>query len=303
MTSSSGRSWKHLSLRWTAPRGFWAFLLFLLLAFLSEYALISSFQSVGLRDQNVLSRTFQIPSTSWSFKLGVSPLFHLLPLSIVIVLTSCWAYLSRRVAVSPWRAEPLARKPLPILREKEGRRLRRLKLFVRRVERRVQRATRKVKAALYRIRGVSYVSRHLFISRAAVRSAVIVLAVFFSVFLLLHVNVFPRLLHDVVVEFYRRHPSFLGFVVGTREVARGIGGAFSPVGWLGSAVNSELLAWAPVFRHAFDGVGMSLVEPLTRLDVAAKYILVQNVAAWVSVFLAVIYGEYVSHPHRRAGAK
>jgi len=251
----------------------------------------------------VLSQTFRIPSTSWSFTLGVSPLFHLLPLSIVVVLVSCWFYLSKRVAVSPWRAEPSSRMPLLIRREKEARRLRWFKRFFKRVERKAARGARKVKATFCRVPGASYVSKRLFVARAAVRSAVIVLAVFFSVFLLLHVNVFPGLIHDGAVEFYRSNPSFLGFVLGTGELAQGIGQALSPVGWLGSAVKNALLAWAPGFRHAFDGVGISLVEPLTELDIVAKYVFVQNVAAWVSAFLAVTYGEYVSRPYRRARSR
>lgn len=303
MTSSPRRSWKRLSFRWTAPRGLWAFVLFLLLTFLFEYVLVYSFQSVGLTDKNVLSKSFQIPSTSWSFTLDVSPLFHLLPLSIVVVLVSCWSYLSRRLAVSPWRAEPSTRKPSLIRRKREMRRFRWFKRFFKRVERRAQMVARKVKAAFYRIRGVSYVSSRLFVARAAVKSAVIVLTVFFSVFLLLHVNVFPWVIHDVVVEFYQNNPSFLAFVLGTGEVARGIGRVLSPIGWLGSAVDNALLASASGFRHAFDAVGISLMEPLTKLDVVAKYVVVQNVAAWVSVFLAVIYGVYVSRPYRRARAR
>jgi len=303
MTSSLKKSWKRLRFRWTAPRGFWAFILFLLLAFLSEYALVCSFQSVGLIDKNVLSQAFQIPSTGWSFTLVVSPLFHLLPLSIVVVLVSCWAFLGRRVVVSPWRAEPSARKPSLTRRGKEARWFRWFRLFFKRIERGAERVNRKVKAAFYRVPGVPYVSRRLFVARAAIRGAVIVLAVFFSVFLLLHVNVFPGLIHDVVVEFYRNNPMFLAFVLGTREVALGIGRVLSPIGWLGSVVNNALVASAPGFRHAFDGVGMSLVQPLSKLDVVAKYVFVQNVAVWVSAFLAVTYGEYVSRLHRRARAR
>jgi len=300
MDSSPKSGWKRWSLRWTAPRGFWAFLLFLSLAFLFEGILVYSFQSLGLTEENMLSQTLQVPLTNWSFTLGVSPLFHLLPLSIVVVLVSCWSYLSRRVAVSPWRSEPTAKKPTLIRREKEARRFRWLRRFFKRLERRVQMIVRRVRASFYRIRGVSYVSRRLFVARASVKGAVIVLAIFFSVFLLLHVNAFPRLIHDVVVQFYRNNPSFLAFVLGTSEAALGIGRVLAPIGWLGSAVNDALVASAPGFRHAFDGVQISVVTPLTRLDVVAKYVVVQNVAAWVSAFIAVVYGEYVSRPHRRA---
>jgi len=187
--------------------------------------------------------------------------------------------------------------------DKETRKFRWFKRFFKKVERRAQRVARSIKATFYRIPGVSYVSRRLFVARAAVKSAVIVLAVFLSLFLLLHVNVFPGLIHDVVVAFYRNNPPFHAFVSGTVEVARGISRVLSPIGWLGSVVNNALVASASGFRHAFDGVGVSLVEPLTRLDVVAKYVVVQNIAAWVSAFLAVAYGEYVSRPYRRARAR
>lgn len=303
MTSSLRKSWKRLSSRWTVPRGFWAFALFLLLAFLFEYALIYSFHSLGLTDKNTLSQTIRILSTNWSFTFEVSPLYHLLPLSIMVVLVSCWLYLSRHVASSPWRAEPSARKPSLIRREKEAGRFRWFKRFLKKIEKRMQKIAQKTKLTFYRVPGTSYVSKRLFVARAAVKSAVIVIAVFFSIFLLLYFSVFPMLIHDVVVGFYRDNPSFLGFILRTREVARGIGNALSPIGWLGSVVNEGLVASASGFRHAFDGVEIAIVEPLTKLDVAGKYIVVQNVAAWVSAFLALTYGEYISRPYRRARAR
>lgn len=285
--------------RWTVPRGFRGFILFLFLAFIFEYAVVSSFQSLGLIDKNVLSQTFQIPSTSWSFTLDISPLFHLLPLSIVIVLACCWFYLSERVAASHRKAEIPARKPLSIRRGREAQRFRWFKRFFKKVERRSRSVAQRVKAFFYRIPGISYISRRLSVAKATVKSAIIVLIVFLSVFLLLHVTVFPKLIHDVVIGLYKSNPWFLAFVSGTGDAARGIGQVVSPIGWLGSAINNAIVASATGFRHAFDGGGIAIVEPLIKMDVVEKYVLIQNVAALVSASLSVIYAEYLSRPYRR----
>ena len=94
---------KRLIIRWTAPKGFAAMLLFLALAFLLEYLIIISFLSTGITDNSTWMETFQVPYVNWSFTLTVSPLLHLLPLSVVIVLISSWIFLTKQIAFIPQR--------------------------------------------------------------------------------------------------------------------------------------------------------------------------------------------------------
>lgn len=290
----SGTRGKRLIVRWTAPKGLAALLLFFVLALFFEFLLVYSFQLFGLTDKNAWTGTFQIPATNWSFIVWVSPLFHLLPTAVIVVLVSSWAYLTKYSAFVPSRAET-ARRALPSTRrETEKRRLRGLRGFSKRISRRVRRIGRSVKAGLQRIRGVSYVSKRLYFARAAVRSAVAVFVVFLSVSLLLYIVVYPDLVYQGVVGLYKGNPSFLWLVAGTTDLVRGVGYALPPVGDLGTAINNALLGAAPGFRHGLAGVGAALTGSLVGLDVAGKYVLSQNVAAWSSALVALIYGSYAS---------
>jgi len=292
---------RRLIFRWTAPKGFAALLVFLILALFFEFLLVYSFQSFGLTDKNAWTGTFQFSSTNWVFSVSVSPLFHLLPITVVVVLVSSWAYLTKYTAFVPSRREA-ARRTLPSSwGEAEKPRLRWLRKFSKRMSRRVQRIGRAVKAGLQRIRGVSYVSKRLYFAKAAVRSALAVFAVFLSMSLLLCIVVYPNLIYRGVVGLYRGNPSFLGFVTGTTDLARGVGQAFPPIGSLGTAINNALVGAAPGFRSSFVGVGAALTGSVVGLDVAGKYVLVQNVAAWISALVALIYGWYASsrRPKRR----
>jgi len=292
---------KRLIVRWTAPKSFVALLLFLILALFFEFLLVYSFQSFGLTDKNAWTGMFKVPATNWSFIVSVSPLFHLLPITVIVVLVSSWAYLTKYTAFMPSRAEAAKRTLPPTRRETEKHRFRKLRSFSKRISRRAQRIGRSVKAGLQRIRGVSYVSKRLYFTRAAVRSALAVLAVFLSMSLLLYIVVYPDLIHQGVVGFYRSNSSFLGFVTGTIDLVRGAGQALPPLGGLGTAINNALLGAAPGFRHGLAGAGATLTGSLVGLDVTGKYVLSQNVAAWSAALVALIYSSYASsrRPRRR----
>jgi len=291
---------KRLIFRWTAPKGFAALLLFFILALVFEFLLVYSFQSFGLTDKNAWTATFQIPETNWSFSVSTSPLFHLLPITVLVVLVSSWAYLTKFTAFVPSRAEAAKRTFPSTRREIEKRRFKWFRSFSKRISRRLQRIGRSVSAGLQRIRGVSYISRRLHFARAAVKSAVAILLVFLSMSILLYMLAYPNLIYYGVVELYRGNPSFLWFVKGTMDLARVIGRAFSPIGSLGTAINDALLGAAPGFRNSLAGVGEALTGSIVRLDVAGKYVLTQNVATWVSALVALLYGLYASsHYYRR----
>lgn len=285
---------KRLIFRWTAPKGCAALILFLILALFFEFLLVYSFQSFGLTDKYAWTGAFQFPATNWSFIVSVSPLFHLLPIAVVVVLVSSWAYLRKYTAFVPSRAETARRAFPSTRREIEKRRLRWLRRFSKRISRRVQRIGQSVKAWFQRVPGVSYVSKRLHFARAAVRSALAVLAVFLSMSLLLYIVVYPNLIHQGVLGLYRGNPSFLWFVKSLMDAVRGLGQILPPVGDLGTAISDALFGAAPGFRSGLAGVGAGLTGSLVGLDVVGKYVLSQNVAALVSALVALVYGWYAS---------
>jgi len=235
-----------------------------------------------------------IPSTNWAFSVSLSPLFLVLPITVIVVLVSSWAYMIKYAAFVPARAE-VARRTFPSARrETEKRRLRGLRRFFKRISRRVQRIGESVKAGFLRVRGVSYFSKQRYFARATVRSALVVFAVFLSMSLLLCIVVYPDLIYEGVIGLYRGNPSFLEFVRGLGNSFQGLGQALPPVSDLGTAVNNALLGVAPGFRRGLAEVGAALTGSVVGLDVTSKYVLSQNVAAWVSALVALIYGIYTS---------
>jgi hypothetical protein len=296
MTSQEKR-WKRLIIRWTAPKGFAAMLLFLALAFLLEYLIVSSFLSGGLTDEFTWIKTFQVPYVNWSFTLAVSPLLHLLPLSVIIVLISSWIFLTRHIAFIPQRIKS-AKKATIKRRQPQLRRFKSIRKFFKRINRSMQKIGRAFKEAFLRIPGFSKLSRRLFFARAAVRSAVIILffartaarsamiilLAFVSFAFLAYILAYPWRVHDTVINFYRENPSFMTFVIETQERFQSLGQSLAPI-------NNALLAAAPSFRSSLQSLGAS-AEPIVKLGITGKYLLVQNLAAWVCAAIALAYGKY-----------
>jgi hypothetical protein len=285
---------RRLIFRWTALKGFTAIILFLIITVFFEFLLVYSFEMLGLIDNNTWTGAFWIPATNVSFNVTISPLLNLVPLSVLVVLVASWAYLTKHTALVPSRVGAAKRTLQPLRREVEKHRLKGLRKLSKRVSRSFQRFGHSVKARFQRIRGVSYLSRRLYFARAAVRSAVAVLAVFLSISLLLYIVVYPDLIAQLVLGLYKGNPSFLGFVRGIGDLTRGVGQALPPLGGLGAAINKALFGAAPGFRGSLARIGASLTVSVVDLSVVGKYVLSQNLAAWVAALVALIYGWYAS---------
>ena len=296
MTSEERR--KRLVFRWTAPRGFVAIVVFFILALLIEYLMVYFFASSGLTDKFLV--TF--------FFINISPLFHLMPLGVIIVLVSSWAYLTKYTAVVPRRISP-TKKPLETRRRRHPRRRKiRFKSFRKffggigkrfgRVGQAIHSFFSRIAAIILRIRGVSYLQQRLFFARAAVKSTATVLAVFVASVLALYLLAYPKVTYDLATGLYRSNPSFHGFTLKTIEIGKEMAQTLSPIGWLASAIDNALRAVAPGFRNALEGFGAPIITPLTELNLLARYIICQNVAAWISALVALAYGEYTSSLYR-----
>jgi len=270
--------------------------LFFALALLIEFLMVYFFTFSGLEDKFLFE----------FFTITISPLFHLIPLGVIVVLVSSWTYLTKYIAVVPRRISP--KKALET-RRKYSRarkvRFKSLRKFFQKIGEKFQKIIRPVKAfsrrigaAALRTRGASYMQKRLFFARAAVKSTVTVLAVFLVSVLALYILIYPKLMYDLAIGLHRGNPSFHGFVLKTVEVGKGIAQALSPIEWLASAIDNTLRSGAPSFRNALEGFGAPLTEPLAELDLVQRYTLCQNVAAWISAVVALAYGQYTSRLYR-----
>ncbi|MCK5563541.1 hypothetical protein KAI30_05145 [Candidatus Bathyarchaeota archaeon] len=287
---STEKRLKRFIFRWTAPKGFTAIVLFTALALFIEYVLVSLFMSAGLTEKNPFTTTFQVPLTQSPLTITISPLLHLMPFSVIVVLISSWTYLTRYIAVAPRRIKTVKKPP-----KTQKRKLpKRMRGRLRKVSRALKSFYRRLSAAVLRVRGISYVLQRLFFAKAAIKSTISVLMVFLVSFILLYIFAYPRSTYDAVVGFYKWSPAFLGFVAKTIEIAEGVGQAIPPIGELGSAITNALLATTPSFRSALENFGASTVGAIAKLDLVGRYVLCQNLAALVSAITALAYGRYYS---------
>jgi len=302
---SRERPLRRLFFRWTAPKGFAAVASFLGLTLLVEYLLVYSFLSLGLTDKNLL----QISLTSPAFIVTISPLFHLIPIGVILVLASSWVYLVKQVAVIPRRREPIKKAPTAPRKRSlggaSGRRFKALRRLSKRLSKRFQRISRtlsgfyrRMGAAALRIRGISYMAQRLHFARATVKSAVNILGIFLAAAIAMYLLGNPGYIKDLVVGFYAGNPSFLDFILKIMGGAQAIAQALAPLGWVASALNKALLAAAPGFRNALLALGSPIVNSMVSLDLAGKYLVCQNAAAWASAMTALAYGRYVSSLYR-----
>ncbi len=256
--------------------------LFWVLALFIEYFIVLLFQSYGLTD----AQTFRL--SLYSFNFSVSPLFHLLPLGVIIVLATNWAYLTQYMAKVPRRRTSVKKRPKKRTASRFGRLGGALTTFLGRM-----------KQFFLRFRGVSSVMRRLFFARAALKGAAIVVAIFLVSFVLVYLMGYPSSIHDLVVTLYERNSSLHGFVIGAMGTAASIGHSLAPIGGLASAVNGVLISVAPGFRRSLEGWIEYVTQPLVHLELVWIYILCQNLAAWISAISTLTYGGYSSRLYRR----
>jgi hypothetical protein len=242
--------------KWATLRGVTSIVLFLIITFLAELLVVLYAMSIGIQDPSLLQTTGQFPGTDWTVTLTLSPLFHLVPIGVILTLAFSWVYLTPYVA----RRRPSG----PVRRERKP------KLLTR------------VKARLLRVKAIAYLTRRF--SSAQAVSAFGLIFVFVSLVLIFSLIAFPSLLYDAVSGAYKTNPAFLGCVKGTS-------GALSPIGQAFAPVNDALRGVASGFAGFVLALGV-VARPLVLLDDAGKYLVFQNAAAWVPAFAALFYGEY-----------
>jgi hypothetical protein len=265
---------KRLMIRWTTFKGLAAIILFLTIATLIEYVVVLYAINLGIKDTTLLQWSTQFPGTDWVLTIAISPLFHLVPIAVIITLLFSWTYLTKHVAV----------KPHDVGKGKAGSAAKRAK------EPKLKKFSGKIKSGLLRIKGVAYLWRRIHFARATIKGALIVLLAFATFVLIASLLAYPRLIYQTISSAYQNNTSLLDFVKGTEE-------ALAPIGGIFSGVNNALLSVAPGFRDFALGLG-TIIKPVADLDNAGKYLFFQNVAAWISALTALFYGEYARKIYR-----
>jgi hypothetical protein len=282
--------------RWTTLKGIVAIILFIIIAALIEYSIVLYAMNLGVKEkpENLLQWNFQFPGTDWATTITVSPLFHLVPIAVIITLVSSWGYLTKYVAVKP--PKTLKEKAKPTKRGKK-RGLREARKLASRISHAVKNFFDKIRSGLSRVKGVAYPWQEIHFARATIKSASTVLLVFAVFILLVSLLAYPQLIYRTISSAYQNNPSLLNFTKSTSSSIKGIAEALAPIGWICSAINNALLSAASGFRDFVLSLGV-LIKPLTDLDNAGKYLVFQNVAAWVSALSALFYGEYMGKSYR-----
>jgi hypothetical protein len=265
---------KRLLIRWTTLKGLAAIILFLIIATLIEYVVVLYAINLGVKDTTPLQWSAQFPGTDWILTIAISPLFHLVPIAVIITLLFSWTYLTRHVAV----------KPHELRKGKAGSVAKGVK------ESKLKKFFGKIKSGLLRIKGVAYLWQRIHFARATTKGALTVLLTFATFILIVSFLAYPRLIYQTISNAYQSNPSLLNFVKGTAE-------AFAPIGGIFSGINNALLSATPGFTDFALGLG-TIIKPLADLDNVGKYLFLQNIAAWISALTALFYGEYVRKTFR-----
>jgi hypothetical protein len=256
---ASKRKKDYLTFKWTAPKGLLTIAIFLALAIISEYLMVSFFAGSGLTE-------------IVTFGLPFSPLFHLLPLTVILVLVSTWMYLTKHIAIKPHRRSPF--KVSKIRRK----RTRRKPKSTQSIMGKVKTILIKIRSVLPRFRGVSFAPKRISFGRVVLESTLIVLTVFQLSIILLSVFVYPHLFTDFAAEFYRNTSPLQSFM---QSVANTL-----------VEIASGLDSIAPDFREAFETLVSAGSPLLNESDLLWRYVFCQNAAAWVSAIVTLSYVRY-----------
>lgn len=258
---------KRLPLRWTTLKGLVTITAFLIAASLIEYLIVLYAVSLGVKEENPLRLSVQVPWTDAVVEVAVSPLFHLVPAAVMIALTFSWLCLIGHVIVEPHETQVKGPKPV-----KEG--------------------LKPSKAV-----NTAHLWRKAHFVRVTAKNALTVLAVFTVSAITVSLLAYPQLIYLAVSSAYADNPYLLNLVESLTDSLRSLAKSLAPIGWVCSWLNDALLSMAPGFRDFVVGLG-GLIKPLIHLDSVGKYLVFQNVAAWASALTALIYRWHVRGSYR-----
>ena len=284
--------WKKYFFKWTGTTGLVAILLFFAVSIFLEYVIVSTSISLGVTDTNMI--IWKIGSLA----INISPLFNLLPLSVIIVLFASWTYLTKHEIYTPAKIQSQKKgRPLPPPRRRyEKRSFRRLRRFINRINRGLDNFWRGIKERIANTKFAKYLEEH-FAGKSVVKSALTIVLSFCLLTMLVYIIAYPQLVPNAGNWLLGGGNSALqGFIMWTIGAANAIGEALSPLGWLGASIENGLGAISLGFRDGVIGLTTPIVKPLIQADLVGKYVFIQNVAAWFAAVASLYYGSRV---HRR----
>ncbi len=269
--------------RWTTVKGLAAIVAFLVVVALIELAVVLYAMSLGIADPSFSKTSFLFPGTSYSVTIGISPLFHLVPLSVLIVLGFSWSYLAKRVA---FRAPETRKSGADVWARRGTKQQQKAKPSVPVPK---QGLWGRVKAGFLRVRGVSYVWQRISFAKATIKSALVVLLVFIVFIVVFVLFAYPQLIFDSVRNAYQTNSGLLNFVRSVDSAFSGFGQTVSPIGFVAGAINGAFITISPGIRSIGLGLG-EIISPIAALDGPGKYLVFQNAAAWFAVVVSLLYG-------------
>jgi len=257
---STQNSLKHAFARWSTYR-VTSSLTFLIISVLIEYGVVLYAINLGVKEKPENLFNFQIPGTNGA--IGVSPLFHLVPAAVIIVLMTVWINLAkimniRRIQPQKWKTGASSKQD--------------------------KTSTRREQRKLFGGMGSGVLGRTM-------KNMLIVILVFSALILAVSLLTYPNLIYWTISNAYLNNPLLLNFVKSTGQSLASVGGAFS-------AINGVVLSASPGLRDFALGLG-GVIRPLAELDNAGKYLLFQNAAAWISAIMLLLYGEYKTLHRKR----
>ena len=290
MAASKQANWRLRVSKWIAPTGVPATILFLAVVALLEFIMIYSSIFLGLED------TDPLVWNAGAFTISISPIFHLLPIGVIIVLFASWIYLIRHIPYKPTRPQPAkTTRPLPPPRRYEKKRLRILRRFISKLNKKIDDAGRSIKVSISGSRLTKYLDQHV-AGKAVFKSTWTIVLSFSILALVAYLIIYPQLIPNAVNWLFAGGGSlFDGFVAWTVNAANAVGQTLFPLGWLAANINNGLAAAAPGFRSGIIGLTTPIIKPLVDLSLVGKYVVSQNVAAWASAIIAL----YAGRPNRR----
>ena len=171
----SAEKQKYLIFRGITSKSLSVIIIFLTISVLIQYFITYAFSSMGLIDQTFL-QIFKISSTS---SITISPLYHLIPIGVIITLISSWMYLAKQIAKVPYKQRQSRKKKLYSRKYKKitKKRFRSIKNIYDRINKNLIRTSHKI-VQVFRI---SHISDRLAFARTTIKSAVMIFMIFLHI--------------------------------------------------------------------------------------------------------------------------
>ena len=251
---------------WTSPKGLLTIASFFVLALISEFVMVSFFAGSGLTE----AVTILYP---------VSPLFHILPLAVTLVLVYSLIHLTKHILMRPYRTAP-AKHSTRRKQQPKRRKTKPTQSFIGSIKN----VFSKIATIFPKSSSVSATQYRITFSRAVLESAVTVLTIFLLSIIVLSVLANPRLFTDFAAGLYSTTSPVQGFMQALANVL--------------VPIASGLNSIAPGFSKAFEG--LVAAQPLTGGDLLVRYVFCQIAAALISAISAFAYVRYVIKAQRRS---